>query len=120
MKNSIYKYEILIGGGIDDKPVIEMPVGYKILSVQMQHDKPCLWAVVNSEAKEPHEMVRVQFLWLGTGWNIDDHGHLNDYDFVQTLQMSGGGLVFHLLMKKSQELVGKTYDFSKCSVSSEL
>jgi hypothetical protein len=70
---------------VDDRVVIPMPSGARILSVQVQRGTPCLWAMVRPELT-PHP---VAFRIYGTGHPIDNAG-----DFIGTFQM--GELVFHM------------------------
>lgn len=62
--NTIYKYPLQI----TDRNVVEMPASARILSVQMQHGLPTLWALVDTSDK-----VRVNpcFAVVGTGNPID-------------------------------------------------
>lgn len=68
--------------------VLDMPIGAKVLTVQMQGDAVMLWALVDALA--PKEQRR--FLVYGTGHEILDAGALT---YVATFQMGGGVLVFH-------------------------
>ena len=67
---------------------IEMPRGAKILDVQNQSGKPCIWALVDTE--QPHEIRN--FLVYGTGWKIEG----TPGKFIGTFQLDGGAYVFHL------------------------
>lgn len=71
-----------------DKQVIEMPAEAEILSVQMQHDRPVIWALV-----DPKHYTEGRTLFMrGTGHSVGPEVGR----FVGTFQMQGGGLVFHL------------------------
>lgn len=86
---SIWKYEL----EVTNKQVIKMPVNAKILSVQEQHGKACLWALVGSEGTEATE-ERV-FEVFGTGHEIHtDMGIEREY--IGTFQLEGGSFVGHL------------------------
>ena len=77
----IFKYPIEIG-----KFSHEMPIGAWILDAQMQGDKPCMWASVNTA----NEKVLRKFQVIGTG-------HEFDYDrknYLSTFQQ--GEFVWHL------------------------
>lgn len=83
MSKTIWKFEV-------DSPNVhlEMPVGAEILCVQMQRDKPCLWAEV-----EPFNPIEKRsFMIVGTGHEIE----FTNGKYIGTFQMHGGGLVFHL------------------------
>lgn len=81
---TIWKYEIF------PEATIEMPVGSKILDVQVQFDKPCIWVLVNSDVTV--KKVKRRFICYGTGHSIPDYPG----EFIGTFQLHGGGLVFHL------------------------
>ena len=73
-----------------DVQKVKMPQGAQILCVQVQHDTPCLWALVhgpNSRAKE--RLIRI----FGTGHEVEFPGGLV---YIGTYQMQGGALVFHV------------------------
>ena len=67
--------------------VIEMPEGAEILSVQTQHDQPCLWALVDPDAP----MERRTFNVVGTGIPFEGDGQ-----FLGTFQLLGGGFIGHV------------------------
>lgn len=85
MKKVIWKYEIS-----PDKTSIEIPKDAEILSVQMQNDKPCIWALVNPENKLTEKIIEI----YGTGHEIPCDG-LHRI-FRGTFQLFDFGLVFHL------------------------
>ena len=71
---TIFKYELKI----TDEQKIDIPEGAKILSVQMQGDTPCLWAMVNTKNKLESRSIAI----IGTGnpcW-------CPEWDFVGTIQ----------------------------------
>jgi hypothetical protein len=71
---------------------LSMPVGSIILTVQVQEQIPCLWALVDPAA--PHE--RRCFRTYGTGHPVaDDSG-----EYIGTFQLNGGVLVFHVFEEK--------------------
>jgi hypothetical protein len=83
---TIYKYTILP----NDKFEIEMPEGAKILTVQIQYDRPRLWALVDPSAK----LEKLTFLVRGTGHYI--HEKMENLKYINTFQFREGVLVFHL------------------------
>lgn len=83
--NSIYKYELQV----TDTQEILMKKGAKILSVQTQDEKICIWALVDEN--EIHE--RRFFHIYGTGHQINP---IHKIKFVGTCQLHNGGLVFHV------------------------
>lgn len=83
---TIYKYPL----HVDDNDIAEvvMPHMARVLTVQAQHETPCIWAVVDTE-REP---VKRRFRVFGTG-----HPMKQDYsDYIGTFQLMGGSLIFHL------------------------
>lgn len=80
----IYKYEI----PIDDYVLIDMPEVVEYLCVQVQNNKPYLWAMVKTKS---YVQTRGFFV-VGTGHPMPkDAG-----DYLGTFQLHNGGLVFHV------------------------
>ena len=84
---TIWKYQLAM---IDDQK-IEMPRKARILSVQVQDDVPCLWALVDDDAPTEQRAVRI----AGTGHRVSGWSAEN---FVGTVQLAGGTLVFHVFV----------------------
>jgi len=82
---TIWKFPV----SMTDSIGIEMPVGARVLTVQVQHGQPYIWVEVDPEAQKEHRSFRL----FGTGHPIEE-GFVLDY--VGTFQMHDGGLVFHL------------------------
>jgi hypothetical protein len=83
---SIYKFSL----PLDDQFVLAMPSGAKILSVQVQNDQPCIWAIVDpAEPPEPR-----CFEMYGTGHTLPED--ITALKFIGTFQLEIPGLVFHL------------------------
>jgi hypothetical protein len=82
---TIYKYAI----PTTDFQEVRMPRGAEVLCVQMQHDIPCVWALVDRE--EP--LVGRLFSTYGTGHTINLE---ESAKYVGTYQLHGGALVFHV------------------------
>lgn len=82
----IWKYPI----EVTDQQNVKMPNGAKILTVQMQGDKPFLWALVDETLPKFQFEVHAIAIY-GTGNPIPDQPG----DYIATFQMMGGGLVFH-------------------------
>ena len=82
----VYKYPL----EIQDVVRVVMPKGAKVLTVQVQHGRPCLWAAVDPSQMDLEERL---FRIAGTGHAIVDE-IVNDY--IDTFQMLGGQLVFHV------------------------
>ena len=86
---TIWKFPV----GITQIFELKMPSGAKILSVQVQHELPVIWALVDSDASP---VVRT-FYVRGTGHSSDGLEHA---DFVGTFQMSDGIFAFHLFVDR--------------------
>lgn len=83
---TVYKYET----PLKDEFSLDLPMGAQILTFQSQRDAPCIWALVDPDAKT----LKRRFRLVGTGHPIEqDAGALR---FVGTAQFRGGSLVFHL------------------------
>lgn len=75
---------------------IKMPKGAEVLTVQVQHGDPCVWARVDTDAP-----VQVRkFRWFGTGHLIIERA-AHKLHYVGTIQQIGGSLVFHLFEDKA-------------------
>lgn len=86
----IFKYPI----EITDKQIFPMPLGAKILTVQVQNENPCIWAMVDPDAQTEEVAIRVH----GTGHPIYDSSNL---EYIGTFQsMYGVNLVFHVFKEK--------------------
>ncbi len=83
--NRIYKYPVIV----TDEFNLTMPVGAKVLSVQVQNGSPQLWAMVDTS--EPLSEIR-SFRVIGTGHPIDSDPGV----YIGTFQIHGGELVLHL------------------------
>jgi hypothetical protein len=82
---AIWKYEV--------KPshfTVEMPVGAKILTCQVQGESIQMWAMVDPDAPT----VEKDFVTAGTGQYLDDL-LVETMDYIGTFQPTPG-LVFHL------------------------
>jgi hypothetical protein len=85
-KRVIWKYPF----EVKDNFSIDMPYDAKILHVNTQYDKPCIWAELD-RAQETNLRTR-NFRLFGTG-----HERIEgDLKYIGTFQMYGGKLVFHL------------------------
>jgi len=84
--HKIFKYKLEF-----DKMEVLMPVGAKILSFQSQGGIPCIWALVNTNAKK-HQLRK--FFIVGTGEPMTSMA-LAGLEYIGTAQMSLY-LVYHL------------------------
>ncbi len=69
---------------------IEVPDGAEFLTVQIQHDVICVWAIVDPSKKKTTEL----FFIVGTGHPLPKQP--NYLQYVGTVQELGGSLVWHL------------------------
>lgn len=92
MQNStktIWKYPLQLV----DKQVIDMPYGAKLLTVQVQHEIPCVWVAVDQP--EPIFKAPVTFWIVGTGRQIPMEA-VTKSGYLGSFQLDGGHLVFHV------------------------
>ena len=85
MKTKIWKYRL-------EKTVMQsilLPIGYNILTAQVQHKEITLWVEVNPDEKK---MIYVDFMLHGTGQTLE----MSQGKYINTLQLFGGDLVLHL------------------------
>ena len=84
MPKTIYKYTI----PVEDSPKIEMPVGAKVLHVNVQRGVPCIWVEVDPS----NEIETREFQVYGTGHMIPD----NSGTYLGTFMVDDGNYVFHI------------------------
>lgn len=82
---TIHKFAVPVAETLE----IEMPKGAEVLTIQVQHGDPCIWARVVPFA--PPEVRK--FRWFSTGEPMPDRASLK---YVGTIQQIGGSLIFHL------------------------
>jgi hypothetical protein len=89
---AIWKYTL----EVTDLQTLEMPVGAEILSVQMQHGVPTLWATVNPAALTQFRTIAIH----GTGNPIPGDPGI----FLGTVQQQVGNstLVWHIFSLDSR------------------
>ena len=86
----IFKYPL----SVNDHQEIHVPACGEFISVQVQNDVMCLWALVDEDKVEEAREIRV----IGTGHPIyDDSGKL---DYIDTVQMMNGELIWHIFEDK--------------------
>lgn len=90
----IYKYEI----PIKDEFVIDLPDHSRILTFQMQNDRPFIWCLVNPY----RQIIEQKFKLYGTGQQIFD---VNNLDYIGTVQwlehLCGNTFIWHLFADHS-------------------
>jgi hypothetical protein len=75
---TIHKYQFEIADSIE----IEMPIHSDILSIQLQNNKPTMWAKIDTSL----QMAKRIFLVFGTGHEMSS---VFDYRHIGTLQVNG-------------------------------
>jgi hypothetical protein len=75
---------------VSDKQHIKLPYKAKILTVQTQHNTPCIWYLCDEEEKKTNNRGIRMF---GTGHPIPIGF---DGTYISTFQLHGGNLVFHV------------------------
>ena len=92
----IYKYPLMRE---QECYVITMPFKAKVLSFQVQRGVPCIWAKIDLHLDSQYNSVKRYFFLLGIGDLFPKIGRLDTscyLEFVGTIQVMGGSLVFHL------------------------
>ena len=84
MSKQIWKYEINIG-----KTKRDIPSNATILSVGLQGNNICVWALVDTEARTSERTFYV----YGTGWDIEES--VEYLSCIGTVQ-DNNGLVWHV------------------------
>lgn len=83
--NTIYKYFLKI----TEIQTVDLPEGFRPLTVQMQGDSPCLWAMVNPFAQGQPVTIEM----FGTGWPLS----ADQRQYLGTVQHDG--LVWHFFIR---------------------
>lgn len=85
MKKVIWKFPISI-----HTTSIRIPIGSDILSIQVQGNIPCIWALVDPEMEKETTFIDV----IGTGQEFRTLSI--NRKFIGTIQLGGGALVYHI------------------------
>ena len=80
---TIYKYQL---DGI--RTTIDVPFGAKALTVQVLHNGPTLWMLVDTS----NTLVSRTFVMCGTGYDVPE----NIGEYIGTFQEKGGLCVAHV------------------------
>lgn len=86
--HAIHKYAITAS-----RQKINLPVGYKLLTVQLQNGTPHVWAVIDKAVPVTTPVI---FHVVGTGWIFDSTG----MDCIDTFQSHESGFVFHVFVEQ--------------------
>jgi hypothetical protein len=87
MNDTIWKFPLRV----TDEQAVDMPIGAEILSVQTQHDIPCIWALVNPKIKSRPRVFNI----FGTGHEVP----AEKLKFVGSFQVADEDGAFHLFEK---------------------
>jgi len=68
-----------------------MPTGYKVLSVNAQQGKVCMWVQVDTSVL-PNEVLTIHQFMTGEGFRINPDG----LEFIGTYFLFGGSFVGHV------------------------
>ena len=90
----LYKYPLDLS--CEQPQSLSLPAGAKILSMQVQHGRPCLWALVEPNAASECWTVRI----VGTGAPFELQPH---EAYLGTVQMNDGALVWHAFGGKAPQ-----------------
>jgi hypothetical protein len=82
---TIYKYPL----ATTDFQVIDLPEGAQILSVNIQYEKICLWAIIDTEKPVAGRRIRI----IGTG---NDAGDVEMGQHIGSVLAYGGTFVWHV------------------------
>lgn len=83
LMSKIFKYPIMLGDNL-----LDMPIGSEILCVQMQNNKPMIWANTNTNNKKELRKIKV----FGTGHEFNN----SNLTYIGTFQELGGNLIWHV------------------------
>lgn len=89
---TIYKFPI---DDCQGKVLVTLHRNAEVISAINQYEDIVIYAIVDPN----EELVEHEFLVLGTGWEVPDNINFDDYDFINTVSLVGGGLIFHIFIK---------------------
>lgn len=92
---TIYKYPLWSTTDVARYRAIAVPRGAKLLTVQIQHDVACLWAVVDPKA--PTATLDVYTFGTGSAISTDLLAMLT---YLGTVQADGGDLIWHIYYRQ--------------------
>lgn len=76
---------------MQDKQSMQLPVHAEILTVQLQDNIPCIWALVDNKFPLSDVIIRM----FPTGANIDMSLNLK---YCGTIQLMNGNMVIHVFL----------------------
>ena len=81
----IWKWQLEIADVVE----LDTPDNWQVLHVEVQHEVPCIWALIDPDAPSVKRKIRV----CGTGHPIDGSAKLKP---LGSFFLSGGDFVFHV------------------------
>jgi hypothetical protein len=90
MAKKIYKYPL----PMENVSTITMPKGAEVLTVQVQHGSPYVWAIVDDKASPE----RRNFEMFGTGFEMPETHFIESRKYIGTIQLQRGDLVYHVFL----------------------
>lgn len=84
---TIWKFPL----AVTDDQTVSMPEGARVLTVQVQYETPCLWAMVDTEKPLVDHLIHI----AGTGHPLPLQ-NVGWGQYVGSFQRLGGSLVFHV------------------------
>lgn len=88
MSKTIWKYPLTVPW----VQYISMPKDAEILTIQVQDNIPCLWALVDPDEKKQTRAIEI----FGTGHSIDADRLPGNRKYISTFQIMENGMVFHV------------------------
>lgn len=83
MSKRIHKWTL----AVTDRQTLALPAHAQLLTIQLQHEHPQLWALVDTGAPFEDRTIAI----YGTGNPLPD----KPGEYIATFQMDGGALVWH-------------------------
>ena len=92
---TVYKYLVPLTADFS----LELPMGAQILTFQAQRETPCIWALVDPDARDSKR----RFLLVETAYPIEQNAGALRY--VGSAQFRGGSLVGGLVVQENDEIM---------------
>ena len=83
----VYKYRIEAISTF----TVSMPASAKVLSAQIKHGTPYMWALTREEDRPVNRVFHL----VGTGHPLPDN-KIHDWQYISTFQMENGNIIAHL------------------------
>lgn len=93
---TVFKYPFTI----ENRVVLDLPVGAQVLKFDDQNGTPCAWALVDPEEKQ---RIQKTYFIFGTGHSLryEDAADISEIiEYVDTFQQYDGRLVWHVFRYK--------------------